>query len=168
MGLADYKTTTEFLPFKEKGDEGLNLRGLTLEDLTKLVGAHLESIAQAVEVYQKRAPLVLADNRMDKFVLQLCRVSPGLVAEIIAIGCDEPEDTAGAMKLPFVFQVAALSIVTKLTLEEGGGLKNLFATLGPALDALLPPQLKVWAALESLQRIKSPGSIGDAGETLPS
>lgn len=149
MSLSDFTPETREVPLNKAGDKTLTVRGLNLDDLTFLVSNHLGDIATGMELYQQHKTAVIAENSLDRFIVAMMRVLPDLSAEIIAVACDEPERGDNARKLPLAIQIAALSEIASLTMEEAGGLKNLFAALASLIGAMMPAHLQAQAQLRS-------------------
>jgi hypothetical protein len=139
-GLSTYETPKAFIPFGLDPNKGMTVRALNLDDLTEMISAHLGPIAEAVELYEKNRADMFAAGNIDRFVITVMRVLPQLSAEIIAVAADEPELTEAAGRLAFGIQLRALSEVARMTLEDAGGLKNLFAALASALPGLNLPR----------------------------
>ncbi len=125
--LAEYQTPRIEVPLDTSGTKIVSLRGLNLDDLADLLQGHLEPISKAVDLYQQSKQDIFTNKNFQGFILGILKDFPGLVTEVISIAADEPE--AKKVKLPLGFQTAAIAAVMKLTLEEAGGLGNLFASL---------------------------------------
>lgn len=138
MGLEAYAVPTAFVPFSGKEDSpGITVRALDLDDVTILVTDHLGAIAETVELWQEIRPKLMQEGNLDKFLITVMRGSPELVAQLIAVSCDQPALVDVARKLSFGVQIRALNEVIRLTLEDAGGIKNLFAALRLALPGLV-------------------------------
>lgn len=124
--LSEYQTPRIDVPLDTSGTV-VSVRGLNLDDLALLLQDHLEPISKAMEMYQRSKNDIFSNSNFQGFVLGILKDFPGLVSEVISIAADEPE--ARKVKLPLGFQTSAISAVMKLTLEEAGGLGNLFASL---------------------------------------
>jgi hypothetical protein len=135
MQLRDYQIPRSriTLPGKPVGGEKpfIEVRGLCADDLTFLIGQHLGPITRAVKLYQESREDVMTTGNMAGFVMSLARDFPDLVAEVISAACDSLDDETRnvARQLPITSQIAAMSEITKLTLEDAGGLKNLLAEM---------------------------------------
>lgn len=134
MAAIDYKTPTTEIPFPNGGS--MTVRGLNLDDLSALLQDHLEPISKAVDAYRLHKESAFTNANLMTFILTLAKDFPGLVSEVISIATDEPG--ARNIKFSLGIQVSALAAVSKLTLEEAGGLGNLFATLATLARGVLP------------------------------
>ncbi len=149
--LSDYQTARTAVPLNGKD---VMLRGLNLDDFAVLLQTHLEPITKVVEDYQRHKDSVFTQSNLQSFLLGAAQQFPGLVSEVISIAADEPE--ARSVKLPVGFQMSAISAISKLTLEEAGGLGNLFASLAALGKGVLQN-----ASEMSQKQTRSRGSIGD-------
>lgn len=142
MQLKDYEIPKERIPLPGKAVNGekpfFEVRGLGLDDLTLLIHLHLGPITKAVKLYQEQKEDVLATGNLSEFIMTLARDFPALVAEVISAAADSLDDETRekARKLPLPTQLAAMSEITKLTMEEVGGLKNLLAEMRERLESL--------------------------------
>lgn len=149
--LSNYQAPRTEVPL---GNEMVALRGLNLDDFSLLLQNHLEPISKAAELYNQSKQDIFSSKNFQGFILGIAKDFPGLVAEVISIAADEPE--AKDNKLGLGFQMSALSAIMKLTLEEAGGLGNLFASLAALGKGVLQN-----ASEMSQQAPRSRGSIGD-------
>lgn len=143
MGLSTFEPESYPIQFKaNRKDHEFNVRGLTLIDLSYLVGEHIVDIDAALELYKSSKDTMFSRASIDALILMLCRDAPGLVAEVISVAADERDLKAQYAKLPFSVSALALAEILRMTLEEQGGLKNLSATLVNLLRDVLPERLK--------------------------
>jgi hypothetical protein len=153
-----YKHPTSEVPFT--ADRTIIVRGLDIDDLSIIIGGHLDAVSKAADLYSRQKADIFAKANMQNFILTLAKDFPGLTMEVISIASDSPE--VRDMRLPFPFQLRCLTEVLKLTMTDAGGMGNLFATLGAlwkgARDAGLSPKSEV----------PSNDSIGASEKTLPS
>lgn len=121
------------LPGPAKGGEKpfFEVRGLCLDDMTFLVSQHVGPITRALKLYQESRDDILTSGNLQGFVLTLARDFPDLVAEVISAASDSLDDETRkiAKTLPIGVQIAAVTEITRLTLEDSGGLKNLLAEM---------------------------------------
>jgi hypothetical protein len=112
------------------------VRGITLDDMTFLVGQHLGPITRALKLYQESREDVLAKGNLQGFIMTLARDFPDLVAEVISAANDSLDDETRKVvrKLPLSTQIIALTEIVRLTLEDAGGLKNLLAEMQATLQ----------------------------------
>lgn len=150
--LASYQTPRIDVPLGQ--DQVVSLRGLNLDDFALLLQDHLEPISKAVDLYQQSKQDIYTSKNMQGFILAIVKDFPGLVSEVISIAADEPE--AKKVKLGLGFQTSAIAAISKLTLEEAGGLGNLFASLAALARGVLQN-----ASEMSQMQTRSRGSIGE-------
>lgn len=141
MGLAQYQPPTASVPLG--GDNKMLVRGLGLTDITKLVTDHLPDVRAVYLTYEQHKQSIFSKSSMDGFLLQICRTCPDVVAEVISVAvvgeeAKEEDLLKQAQKLHFAVQVAALTEIFKLTFEDAGGLKNLYALLRDLMNEVLP------------------------------
>jgi len=110
------------------------VRGLALVDITYLVEHHLGDLVKAVDLYHERQQGRMARSTLADFAMILARDLPILTSEIISVAAEETGQQDKIAKLPALVQINALLIISKLTTEEAGGLKNLLAFVGPILQ----------------------------------
>lgn len=163
MGLAHFEPETHEIKFTSKGKPfSFVVRGLNLVDLSYLVGEHLADIEAAWELFSDAQKEIIRRGSMDGLFLTLCRDAPGLVAEIISVAADEKDLVEQYAKLPFSISVTALAEVSRLTMVEAGGLKNLFASLANLIQSGL---LEKAQELLGTQTSPQPGSTGESEKT---
>ena len=150
--LSEYQTPRIEVPLG--ADKVVALRGLNLDDFALLLQDHLEPISKAVDLYQQSKQDIYTNKNMQGFILAIVKDFPGLVSEVISIAADEPE--AKRVKLGLGFQTSAVAAISKLTLEEAGGLGNLFASLAALARGVLQN-----ASEMSQMQTRSRGSIGE-------
>jgi hypothetical protein len=133
MQLRDYTIPKAPITLPGKAVNGVKpffeVRGLCADDLTFLISQHHEPIVRALQSYQENRTEFLTSGSLDSFVMTLVRDFPALVAEVISAASDSLDDETReiARKLPITTQLSALSEISRLTMEETGGLKNLLA-----------------------------------------
>jgi hypothetical protein len=134
MGLRKHKTPTQTMPLLEGNT--LTVRGLNLDDFTALLTNHLEPMSKAAALYDQHKKNSFSDTSFNNFMLTVAADFPGLVSEVISM-CEvlSPEEEAEAdpdepvPPLGVGFQLTALSSILTLTVQEAGGMGNLFAQL---------------------------------------
>lgn len=154
----DYKIPTTDI---DTGDgEKRPVRGLSLDDLSVLIGNHLDPMMEITALYVQSQKDVLAVTNMTDLVMLALRSFPEFVSEVISIVTDTPE--LKGQRLPAALQMTILSASIKLTVEDAGGLGNLSAMLQNAVRAAVANRGE---ASQKLQAILSPSSTSDAGKT---
>lgn len=109
------------------GKNTVSVRGFNLDDFLALLPNHLEGLSKMAALYAQHKTSVFSGRAFQDFMLAAARDFPGLVMEVISIAADEPE--AVSKKLSTGLQISVLTAIAKLTIEEAGGLGNLFAQL---------------------------------------
>ncbi|WP_288959818.1 hypothetical protein [uncultured Sulfitobacter sp.] len=134
MKIADYRARREPVVIKE-GQE-LEVRGLTLADVTRLVERHIPEITQLVSQYQEQKKDVFSDAGFNAMLMSMAASFPDLTAEAICLAADQPDADSidAARQFGAAASIACLAQIGQLTLEEAGGLKNLIASLMPLLS----------------------------------
>lgn len=126
MSLADYEPIRAEVGFK---GGSLSVRGLALDDVAVLMRTHLDDLNPLVDLYTKEVKTDVDVAAMSQYIIGLVKEAPGLVANLIAIACDEPDAVDNARKLPMPTQVKALKMIGALTFEEAGGPKKFIESL---------------------------------------
>lgn len=125
MPLMAHQTPRITVPLLDGND--VAVRGFNLDDFLALVPNHYESLSKMAALYAEHKTSVFSGRALQDFILHAARSFPGLISEVISIAADEPE--AKHVKLSPGLQISVLTAITKLTVEEAGGLGNLFAQL---------------------------------------
>lgn len=128
MALKDYVTPTISVPLgtREGGPE-VTLRGLGLDDFSMILGEHMESASKIAVLYSEHKNSLFTARPFQAFLLTIAKDFPKLVMEVISIAADEPESKN--VKIGIGTQLACLNAILTLTIEDAGGLGNLFARL---------------------------------------
>lgn len=148
MKLADYTIQRERITLPGKAKDGVKpffeVRGLCLEDMTFLVQRHLGPITKALKLWQESREDVLRTGNVAQFVMVIAKDFPELAAEVISAAADELEEgaTAKARQLPIASQIAALTAITRLSMEDAGGLGNLLAEMQQRLKSVAGVELQ--------------------------
>lgn len=113
------------------GGKQLMVRGLCADDLALMVSLHLPEITKALELYREKQANVLQTGNLTEFLMTFARDFPAVVAEVISAAADSPSEAGKeiARKLPVTIQLSAINEITRLTMEDAGGLKNLLAEM---------------------------------------
>lgn len=135
MSLADYQPAREKVEFK---GGSVFVRGLSLDDLTVLMRNHLSDIDNLMEIYRRDVRDELAVAAAIQYGVSLAREAPGLVAHVISLAADEPDQVDRARALPLPIQVEILKHVGRLTFEEVGGAKKFFESLQILIASIRP------------------------------
>ncbi len=122
------------------GGKQFMVRGLCADDLALMVSLHLHEIVKALELYREQKGNIMASGSLAEFVMTFVRDFPAVATEVISAAADAHTDKAREVigKLPITVQLAALNEITKLTMEDAGGLKNLLAEMRERLVRAAP------------------------------
>lgn len=135
------------------------VRGFNLDDFMALVPTHMEALSKIAALYAQHKDSVFSNRAFQDFLLAAARDFPGLVSEVISIAADEPESRGVKLSMPL--QLAVLTAVMKLTVEEAGGLGNLFAQLRDVGQRVLAAQAELGDKSNGLR--PSSDSTGNGG-----
>jgi len=130
MPLSTYVVPRIVIPLG--GDNSMAVRGINLDDFTFLLPNHFEAMSKVVALYQTHTESVFSSRAFTDFILAVAKDFPGLLSEVISLSTDEDMAEVRKVKLPMSIQLAALSAILKLTVEEAGGLGNLIGQLRAA------------------------------------
>ena len=108
---------------KLPGSNSIDVHGLTLEDITSLLGAFKPELTQ------------IFNSGMD--IPNMTGKAPLFTATVIALAVGEPEEVDKARRLPFGAQLIALEAVWDLTLPDDSALGKLIERLQPIAAPLL-------------------------------
>lgn len=143
MGLSSYKPVTKQIEIG--GGEFFLVKGLSVTDVRTLVAQYYPDLEVIAERFAAIGQDVLETDNVNKFVFEIVRQAPQIVATIIALGNYEDEPTPNfallersARLLPFPVQTEALLALAELTFREAGGPKKFLATLATLISGLLP------------------------------
>lgn len=130
MTLANFEPITEIVDIRSKaGKISVTVRGLGLHDISQLMRTHAVDLEGLIGIYENSAGSEFTAVALGKFVMELIRQAPGLVAHIIALAADEPSMAEKAGKLGFMDQVKLLKSIGTMTFDEIGGVKKMTAEL---------------------------------------
>lgn len=125
MALRDHVTPRIVVPLL--GDNSVAVRGLNLDDLMGLIPTHFEAISKVAALYAEHKQSVFSAKPFMDLVISVAKDFPDLIAEVISVAADEPDSRD--VKLSTVLQLSVLTAIVKMTVEEAGGLGNLFGQL---------------------------------------
>ena len=85
MSLSDFTPDTEEIIIKraKKGDMTFEVRGLSFQDISKIVRVHYDDLEGLFDIYETHGGGDLSYVAMGKFAMALINDAPGLVAHII-------------------------------------------------------------------------------------
>lgn len=125
MGLLQHQTPRVTVPLLD--GNSVSLRGLGLDDIGALLAENLEDMSKIAELYTDQKVSIFSQKPFHDFLISLANKFPHLTMEVISRAADEPE--AYEVKLGIGIQIACLTAVLKMTVEDAGGLGNLFAQI---------------------------------------
>lgn len=122
--LADFSPQRRVVEFK---GGSFDVKGLSLEDITALVGNHLSDMEQVFAITEQA--LAEKNNKIEEvdmgaLAMSFARQFPSFVADVIAHAAGEPAHVDKARQLPAPLQVQALIEIVELTFDEVGGIKK--------------------------------------------
>jgi len=127
MSLAEFQPETLTVKTKKTSFE---VRGLSIMDCASLLRVHMDDLEHLFDMYEQEANGISFGNlAMAKYATRLIADAPGLVAHMIALASDEPDQLNNAARLPMIAQIDALKKIGTLTFEEVGGVKKLWEEL---------------------------------------
>lgn len=144
------------------------VRGLNLEDISFLVQVHKNDVDSVVSMFQGKlgkdaSPEGVAkavQKNGDAMIVELIQRFPLLIANVIAVASDEPDQWDNASKLPVPVQIEAILAVAKLTFNDVDGFKKFVGNVSAVLQSVAKQKPLMTAT-------KSTGT-SDSGETHPS
>lgn len=138
--LADYTIPRERITLPGRAVGGVKpyfeVRGLCLDDMTYIVQNHLGPLTRAIKTWQESKADIIRSGNLQQFLLTVVKDFPDLAAEVISAAADELDDAAlnTARKLPIGSQIAALTAISRLSMEDAGGLGNLLAEMRQRIE----------------------------------
>lgn len=127
MAIADFTPVTEAISFKDK--PLMTVRGLSVEDISNIVAAHLDDIERLVELQEGASSELFSRISQQGFSLKLLQQAPQVVATAIALAAGEPEAFDKVKSFPTGLTLKCIEAVIRLTLEDIGGPKGLSVLL---------------------------------------
>lgn len=119
MGFKNYEPARhEFV--LNGGSFTFSVRGLSLQDVSRLVNHHLPDLEALFNLFARGAGN-LDDNKFESLIMSLVSEAPGFAANLIALAADDPEGAEKAATLPFPTQVDAIMKIGDLTFVDVGG-----------------------------------------------
>lgn len=136
MSLADFTPARETVEFK---GGSFDVRGLSLDDVSILMRSHLPDVEAIIDLLAKgNAGAEFEVSAVLEHAITLVKEAPGLVANLIALACDEPDEVDKARALSLPVQVRAIETICKVTFDEAGGPKKFVESLVHLLASLRP------------------------------
>jgi hypothetical protein len=146
MSLADFTPERQTINYRNK--PLMQVRGLSLDDVSVLLRQHLPELEKLYEVAGVANGGVFARASQDAFMLKIITDLPDLAAKLISMAADEPAASKNAKLLPIPTQIVALQAIIRLTFEDIGGPKGFVALLENVMGRPLPTTLKPASATQ--------------------
>jgi ParB-like chromosome segregation protein Spo0J len=138
MALKDFAIRKDKVSFQ---GGVLELRGLALIDVSVLVRNHMDELNRLLGLYDNEQTRATALAEAANFAIALVKESPQIVAQMIALASDEPDEIAVAERLPLPVQVEAMRKIIEMTFEEAGGAKKFLDSLLTMVGGMMPVHL---------------------------
>ena len=137
MSLADYQPARALVEFNRGS---VTVRGLSLDDVSVLMHNHLPDLDGLFDLYENAAttPADTGVATTARYMVNLIREAPALVANVIALASDEPDAVENARRLPMPVQLDIMKKVVTLTFDEAGGPRKFFESLMMLLRGIRP------------------------------
>jgi len=135
MSIADYEIPTETVPIDAK--HSFTVRGVDFSDLSALAYRHgpvLGLLYSRVTKLNEKGSAFRPED-LGAMLTSSAREFPDLVADLIAVAADEPDQAKKIRKLRFPVQVDALHKIVGLTLIGEHELKKLLEIVAEAAEA---------------------------------
>lgn len=127
MSLRDYKPRTADVPFP---GGSVTVRGLTPSEVAELIKSFKDD---AIKIYTLIKSMDIDSLKTDNdfFARMISVVSdvPNLVAKLIAVAADEPDEYEHVKKLPLALQFDIICKIGEMTFTVDGDLKKLLANM---------------------------------------
>lgn len=121
-----FSIKTARVEFSGADDEAnfVEVRGLNLPDIAKLVEAHTNTCIELYDKFVGRDPDSFSAADAATLGRELILKFPAICSDVIAIAADAEDQLADIKKLPPDVQVASLEKIANLTFAMQGGLGN--------------------------------------------
>lgn len=111
------------------GDNFVEVRGLSLPDISALVDAHTMTAVELFDKFTGRDKDSFTDADAATLARELVVKFPAICAHVIALAADAVDDYDLIKKLPADVQISALEKTAALTFQMQGGLGNFLETV---------------------------------------
>lgn len=135
MSLKDFVVASQVVSFK---GGSLNLRGLSLNDISTLARDYLPEIEKLFGMYASEEQRENALSESVKFAATVVREAPAMIGQLIAMAGDDLGSASTAMRLPLPVQMHAIRIIFEMTFEEAGGAKKFFDSMMGLMRVIQP------------------------------
>lgn len=145
MPISEFKDTREEVEFR---GGSFSVRAISLPDVSALIEVHEYVVNNIVDKVRARKELFdqarAGENEeamaevVSSVITELIRESPILVANLIAICADEPDQMGNVARMPVSVQLDAVSKIAKLTFTDLASVKKLAADVMAIVNGILP------------------------------
>lgn len=118
--MQDFVIPTTSVVWGQRVKQSLEVRGMSFQDLTLLFTTHGKTVDKIFTMVEGMNGNSTFD--MKEFGAELLTQAPQVVATMIALATDMPDQAAARM--PFPVQVKILEAIYQMTVEEAGGLTD--------------------------------------------
>lgn len=132
MGLKDLRLPSAEIPVP--GGSSFTVRGLSTVELEDFYRKNREAVS---EIYEKSIGSEQEPN-WGLVISDAMKLAPGLIAEVIAVAANEPDEVESAKALPPGLQLKALERIGALTFSVETEGKNLIEIVAAFLENLNP------------------------------
>lgn len=135
----------------------MEVRGLSFADISGLLDHHREDIDRMIALWKgfdsEEMTQRDASSLLSEYGLQLLHNAPGIVANIIAVCADAPDQVDIIARLPVSVQVQAIEAIVDLTSNDFGGVAPMLGKIAGLAVANAPKAIK--NQLEKLSFVSS-------------
>jgi hypothetical protein len=139
MSLSDFEIRYEDVMYQ--GRVATRVRGIALNDITKLIRQHLLELNAVFKMYEEEADKDVSAMRAAEFALKLVDETPELVESIIIAATDDvetPELRAKLRKMPLGLTLEVMRKIIEITIEDAGGAKKLLDSIVMTVRTMRP------------------------------
>jgi hypothetical protein len=125
------------------GDETVELRGLSFNDISYLMQSRETDIDKALKFFREK-------SETDNIGMWLLTNVPTLIVDMICLSADEPDAIDNVSKLPISTQIELVEKVLDATFKDAGGFANFMQLVAKKLTLATGQVQAVTAGLKSL------------------
>lgn len=124
--MLDFVIPTEKISWGKGAGQVVEVRGLSFNDFTQLFVKHGKGLDQLFNFIEAGAGQLEAAASKDikTFGSGFIMRAPELVAQLIAVAADSPDQAPKVAQLPLPVQIKCLEAIYRMTVEEAGGLAD--------------------------------------------
>lgn len=141
------------------GDDYIEVRGLSMADLTTLFKRHTDPLTRAFDdLMDSRPPgqVGFAMEELQSTIHEALTSAPTLVGDIIATAMDQPDHGRDAAKLRAGVQINALLAIAELSITTEAELKNVVGAVTKVIT-------NVTALFQAAQKTRQAASLSSNG-----